>query len=102
MGVSLVVRSDSDVVPLTLSTNAAAANRQPGDSRSRLGLAALAQDLPELADRLVLVRPEILRHDQPRAGPVGTGVLAAFFQYQQRVMRDLDRSEEHTSELQSP
>src|SRR5450755_132205 len=90
MGISLVVRSDSDAVPLTLSTNAAAPNRQRGDSRSRLRLAALAQELPELADRLVLVRTEILRDDQPRAGPVGTGVLAAFFQHQQRMMRDLD------------
>src|ERR1039457_3401405 len=90
MGVSLVVRSDSDVVPLTLSTNAAAPDRQRGDSRSRLRLAALAQELPELADRLVLVRPEILLHDELRAGPVGPGVLDAFFQHEQRVMRDLD------------
>src|ERR1022692_4894650 len=75
---------------LTLSTNAAAANRQRGDSRCRLCLAALAQEFPELADRLVLVRSEILRDDQPRAGPVGAGVLAAFFQHEQRMMRDLD------------
>src|SRR5450755_4989457 len=90
MGISLVVRSDSDAVPLTLSTNAAAPNRQRRDSRSCLCLAALAQELPELADRLVLVRSEILCHDQLRAGPVGTGVLATFVQHEQRVMRDLD------------
>jgi len=51
----------------------------------------IAQELPELADCLILVRSEILGNDQLRAGPVGPDLLAAVPQWhQERVMRDLD------------
>src|SRR5437879_502749 len=56
-----------------------------------LGLTALAQQLTELGDCLVLVRPQVLGDDQLGAGPVGPGVLAAVSRrHEQRMMRDLD------------
>src|ERR1700728_1173773 len=55
-----------------------------------LSLAALAQELAELFDRLVLVGSKVLGDNHLRVCPVGPGVLAAVRrQYQERVMRDL-------------
>src|SRR5271155_5876440 len=56
-----------------------------------LDLASLTQQIPELAERLLLVRPQIAGHHQLGAGPVGPRVLAAGVRAdQERAMDDLD------------
>ena len=56
-----------------------------------LELPPLAEDMPELADRFVLVGAEIRLHHHPGAAPVGPAVLAVAVRAgQQRAMDDLD------------
>ncbi len=66
-----------------------AARRHPGGGR--LDLAPLVQDVPELAQRLLLVGSEVAGHHHLRAGPVRPGVLAAGLRTdQERGVDDLD------------
>ena len=51
-----------------------------GPVEKRLVLAVLAQELPELLDRLPLIRSEILGHHQLRAVPVGPDITAGAIQ----------------------
>src|SRR5262249_61162481 len=64
----------------------------PGpDAPGRLHLAPLVQDVPELAERLVLVGSKVVGHHHVRAGPVRPGVLAAGRRAdQERAVGDLD------------